>query len=182
MDKSMSFNQLLEKDGSVSIHHCNIQKLAIELYKAKNNLSPMSMNEIFPDGNYNGLDLRSQTEFSVPHVNNVNHGQETLRFIGPKIWALIPDSLKETSSLTIFKNKIKKWVPKECPLQIMQTLCIWIRLCLYNLLICFVCNKKRRKWYCGNKWNISFLHTKINSKSVKLYQSDNNFSITIYHP
>ena len=33
MDKSMSFNQLLEKDGSVSIHHRNIHRLAIELYK-----------------------------------------------------------------------------------------------------------------------------------------------------
>ena len=30
IDKSMSFNQLLEKDGSVSIYHRNIQKLAIE--------------------------------------------------------------------------------------------------------------------------------------------------------
>ena len=85
----MSFNPLLEKDGSVSIHHRHIQKLAIELYKATNTLSPMLMYEIFSDKNYNGLDLRSQTEFAVPRVNIVNHGQETLRFIGPKIWALI---------------------------------------------------------------------------------------------
>ena len=33
-DKSSSFQELLEKRNSVSIHHRNIQKLAIEIYKA----------------------------------------------------------------------------------------------------------------------------------------------------
>ena len=34
-DDSFSFNELLKKDGSVRIHHRNVQKLGIELYKAK---------------------------------------------------------------------------------------------------------------------------------------------------
>ena len=39
-DDTSSFDELLRKDNSVSIHHRNIQALAIEMYKAKNNLSP----------------------------------------------------------------------------------------------------------------------------------------------
>ena len=114
-EDSMSFSELLKKDGTVTIHHRNIQKLGIEIYKVKNKLSPIMMHEIFPDRNYNGPHIRSQTDFELPHVNSVNKGQETLRFIGPKIWDIIPDRIKESSSLTIFKNKIKTWVPENCP-------------------------------------------------------------------
>ena len=38
-DNISSFALLLEKSGSVSIHHRNLQALAINIYKAQNNLS-----------------------------------------------------------------------------------------------------------------------------------------------
>ena len=44
----LSFQQLLNMDNSVSIHHRNLQKLAIEIFKVKNNLSPSFMNTVFP--------------------------------------------------------------------------------------------------------------------------------------
>ena len=46
-DKNSSYEELLTKDGSVSIHHRNIQALAIEFYKIKNKLSPELFTEIF---------------------------------------------------------------------------------------------------------------------------------------
>ena len=36
-------------------------------------------------------------------------------FLGPKIWDIIPGNIKKASSFTIFKNKIKSWVPEGCP-------------------------------------------------------------------
>ena len=47
-DKKSSFQHLLIKDNSVTIHHRNIQYLSIELYKEKNGLSPPIMNLVFP--------------------------------------------------------------------------------------------------------------------------------------
>ena len=45
--KRFPFEELLDKDSSVSIHHKNIQMLATEMYKVKNGSSPEIMNEIF---------------------------------------------------------------------------------------------------------------------------------------
>ena len=45
-----------------------------------------------------------------------NLGTESRKsFVGPKIWDIIPGNIKKASSFTIFKNKIKSWVPEGCP-------------------------------------------------------------------
>ena len=44
-DNTSSFDTLLEKSGTVSIHHRNIQSLAIEIFKSLNNLSPSLMSD-----------------------------------------------------------------------------------------------------------------------------------------
>ena len=41
-DKQSPFNELLEKDGSDSIHERNLQVLATEMYKISNGLSASS--------------------------------------------------------------------------------------------------------------------------------------------
>ena len=46
-DKLSNFEELLQKDHSVSIHHNNAHVLAIEMYKAVNGISPEIMNEVF---------------------------------------------------------------------------------------------------------------------------------------
>ena len=45
-DKS-TFEELLNKDNSVSIHDKNLQVLAIEMFKIKNNMASEFLNEIF---------------------------------------------------------------------------------------------------------------------------------------
>ena len=44
-DDYSTFNDLLARDGSCTIHHHNLQLLAIEMYKINNNLSPEFMHE-----------------------------------------------------------------------------------------------------------------------------------------
>ena len=74
-DKKSNFNELLVKDGSVSIHHQNLQKLAVEMFKASRGLTPEIVNELF--------------QFrEIPY-------ELSLKFCGPKVWALVPNEMKQ---------------------------------------------------------------------------------------
>ena len=64
-DKISNFEQLLNKDNSVSIHHSNIHALAIEMYKVANDMSPDIMNEVFKLRNTLHYDLRHTSHFST---------------------------------------------------------------------------------------------------------------------
>ena len=112
-DPDTTFQQLLDKDKTVTIHHRNIQKLATEMYKIKNGISPEVMKKIFQEipNHYN---LRNKKAWATHNVRTVYNGTETLSFLGPKIWDILPKSLKEATSLKHFKKEIKLWKPDGC--------------------------------------------------------------------
>ena len=94
-DKRSSFEDLLEKDNSVSIQHKNLQALAIEMFKVHTKTSPEIMQEVFlikEQGNYN---LRNQTDFVILQVKSVNYGLKSIRFLGIKIWESLTNNLKK---------------------------------------------------------------------------------------
>ena len=45
-NNELSFQELLDKDNSITVHQRNLRKLAIEMYKVKHNLSPLPMQEL----------------------------------------------------------------------------------------------------------------------------------------
>ena len=92
-DKKSNFNELLVKDGSVSIHHQNLQKLAVEMFKVSRGLSPEIVNELFQFREQIPYELRQRPQFQIPWVHSVFSGTESLKFYGPKISALVPDMI-----------------------------------------------------------------------------------------
>ena len=89
-DKQSSFNQLREKDGSVSIHKRNIQILATEMYKLISNLSPPILNAVFKLNSDSLYNLRQISQFSRSLVKSLYHGTESISYLGPKIWDILP--------------------------------------------------------------------------------------------
>ena len=119
-DFNSSFQELLDKDNTVTIHHRNLQKLATEMYKVKNGISPVMMTCIFNEV-HNKYNLRNNRIWSTHNVRTVNCGTETLSFRGPKTWELLPDSIKEAKSLKEFKTKVKVWKPEGCTCRVCKT-------------------------------------------------------------
>ena len=71
-DYNSSFKDQLKKDKSVGIHHRNIQSLAVELFKVKENISNTIINDIFPTRLLN-YSLRSQTDFFRNTINTAKY-------------------------------------------------------------------------------------------------------------
>ena len=46
-DETSSYEEVMEKDGSVSIHYKNIQTLEVEMFKLKNDTSPAIVSDVF---------------------------------------------------------------------------------------------------------------------------------------
>ena len=65
--------------------------------------------------------LRSGNHLTRRNIRTTHYGIETISNLGAKIWDLLPEEIKNASSLSVFKTKIKKWIPKKCPCKLCQT-------------------------------------------------------------
>ena len=110
-DYKSTFQKLQDKDASFSVHHRNIETLAIEIYKHIGGLSPAIMGEVLKINRILPYDFRTQNDFSSRVAKTVKYGTETISFLVPKVWALVPEKMKECSCLKAFKSKIRKRKP-----------------------------------------------------------------------
>ena len=76
-DYISSFEDLLKRDKSVTIHHRNIQSLAIELFKVKQNLSNSLLCNIITNL-INKFNLRSQTDFIRSNASTSQYGLNSM--------------------------------------------------------------------------------------------------------
>ena len=103
-DYNSSFNELLDKDGSFTIHQRNVQSLAIEIYKYLHGLSPAILNEVFKVNETIPYDLRMRNELYARNPKAVRYGTQTISFLSTKIWSLVPQNIKDWL-LTMFQKK-----------------------------------------------------------------------------
>ena len=120
-DYKSTLLQLLQKDNSVTIHQRNLHFLATEIFKAKNDLSPEIMKDVFElkEPSYS---LRSKGNYFVRgNVKTTHYGIQSIKYLAPKIWDLVPDQIKHCGSLTKFKHFIKSWSTSDCPCRLCKT-------------------------------------------------------------
>ena len=65
--------------------------------------------------------LRFGNCLSRSNICYMHFGIQSISNIAAKIWNKIPNEIKEACSLTVFKSKIKKWVPEGCPCRLCKT-------------------------------------------------------------
>ena len=61
-DYNSTFQELLDKDASFSVHHRNMKTLAIEIYKHIHGFSPAIMGEVFKINRTLPYNLRTQND------------------------------------------------------------------------------------------------------------------------
>ena len=114
LDYTSTFEELLKKDNSVTIHHRTIQLLAIEMFKVVNKCGPELIRDLFKLTDDSRS--RSKRAFFRPNVNHDQYGKESIRYFGPIVWDdMLPAKYKSIKKLKKFKEEIKKWTPTNCP-------------------------------------------------------------------
>ena len=69
--------------------------------------------------------MSRKKENSYESISNISiwvllaiFGNESVSYLGPKIWDLVQNEIKESESLNGFKFKIKMWISEGCPCRI----------------------------------------------------------------
>ena len=96
-DYESSFDVLLYKNKASSIHHQNIQKLLIEVYKF--------LNEPSHDNYFDLLFMSKrrqdplQNDLFVPSVKTMTKGKDSAKYTGAVTWNSIPSYIMQQDSL-----------------------------------------------------------------------------------
>ena len=104
-DYSSSFQTLLERDSSFTIHHQNIQSMLIEVYKSLNKAS--AENYFYSLFEFKFRQIQFPLELKMPFCNSVYHGKNSIRYFGPQIWNSVPFEIRNAATLEDFSRKKK---------------------------------------------------------------------------
>ena len=105
-DFYISYDEMLDKTNKKAIHEKNLEVLMIEVYKSLNSLNPEFMWSMFlpKDCPYN---LRLGNVLTLPKAKHAI-GSNSILFRGALAWNYLPKEIKECTSLSTFKAKVKK--------------------------------------------------------------------------
>ena len=79
------------------------------------------MNEIFQFFENLVYELRSGVHLPSRNSRTVFFGTESIKNLGAKLRNMVPENIKSSESLNVFKSNIKHWTPNYCPCRICKT-------------------------------------------------------------
>ena len=59
--------------------------------------------------------LRKGKTLISNNIKTTSYGIDSISYLAPKIWDLIPEEIQNCKSLQNFKMNIRLWVPDKCP-------------------------------------------------------------------
>ena len=108
-----ALDALLQRDGTLTIHKKNLQKLMVEIYKTINHLNPPYMRDLFTKKVVE-YDFRIKILCELPPARSQRFGTNSLIFKGSLLWNSLSDDTKTSQSLAIFKQKFRSWDGAHC--------------------------------------------------------------------
>ena len=89
-DRISLYEELLDRSNFVQVLQNNLQKLATEMFKIYTWIAPQIIGEVFPRNCALNYNLRRHPEFASRAINAVHYGLESISFLVPKIWEMLP--------------------------------------------------------------------------------------------
>ena len=112
-DKKLTYENLLVRDKSVTVHVRNLEILVTEIFKVHRDLSPPISKERFNKRTLS-YELGHPSQFTIPRIESVYNGYESIAYLRPKTGNMVSSELKDMSSISYFKKAIKERYPSNC--------------------------------------------------------------------
>ena len=107
-DNISSYDEMLHRSDMLSLSIFRLRFLAIEVYKCVKLENAQYLNELFVKRQHvyglRDTDLLKQTRFDT-----YKFGYRFFAYYGSKLWNSLPIEMKQSTSLTIFKDKLYYW-------------------------------------------------------------------------
>ena len=82
------------------------------MFKLKRDMAPELIKELILPNWQRRYELRNNPDFTVPIKKSVHKSLESLSYLGPDIWELLPLEIKETEAFHNSRLKLKSGIPK----------------------------------------------------------------------
>ena len=106
-DFTSSFDNLLKKSESISIHTKNLQLMLSKVYKTLNHLNPPMMWEFFEYKTFNKYSLRRGNNLEIPTARSTS-AVNSFDFRAVMAWNQLSDNIKCADTLSEFNTKVRK--------------------------------------------------------------------------
>ena len=119
-DKEAIYDELLQKDNSVRVHHRNLKFLATKIFKVKNDLVPNVMKRFALWTPFTQIILWNST-FTTRKVRTICQRFNSVTNLAPRIRKQVPDAVGCGSSSKNSKKILSSMSQKKCLCRLCKT-------------------------------------------------------------
>ena len=112
-DFDSTYDELLQKGNHKSVLVLLMHSMAIEVYKCIKGISPYFMSSLFTQQDHR-YHMRNENALTLPSFSTIKYGYNSFRYLGAKIWNHLPNGIKDSSTLSIFKKRLSGFNDVSC--------------------------------------------------------------------
>ena len=111
-DFDSGYDSLLNRINFPTLELRRQRTIATEVFKALNGLSPPYICKLFSI--QNSITRGNGKNVVIPSVRKTFSGLHSFKYYGAQLWNELPDDIKSSQSLSIFKDRIGRWNGHQC--------------------------------------------------------------------
>ena len=111
---SSSYEELILKAGTTTLHLSRLRTLAIETSKIAYGLSPTYLKEFLCFKDASSYNFRYKNLLKIPRTKSTRYGTNSFRHQAAKLWNSLPEEARKTTSFSHYKQFIKTWNGASC--------------------------------------------------------------------
>ena len=113
-DYCSSYEELILKAGTTTLHLSRLRTLAIETFKIAYGLSPTYLKEFVCFKDASSYNFRYSNLLEIPRTKSTRYGTNSFRHQAAKLWNSLPEEARKITSFNHYKQFIKTWNGASC--------------------------------------------------------------------